>query len=158
MITVLDVTGKLAIDYRAREWCLRAYPGHPQGCPNFGKKQTCPPNAPLIEDWLDLTKQHWFVVNRFNFLSHVQRMKEKHPEWSERQCRCVLYWQGSTKKALREFCLTFVREHPNMIFSLVPEAMGVHVLRTARLLGIPIRARPNEFVYKIALIGHQKNS
>lgn len=154
-----EVTNKLCIDHRAREWCKKPYPNHKKGCPNYGKKPECPPQAPLIEEWLDLEKNHWFIVTTFDLRVHSNKMKEKHPNWSDKQARCVLYWQGSVKKDLRTACDIFTSSHPDeLVYTLLPEAMGVHVLRTARLLGLPIRARPRNLVYKIALVGYPKKN
>ncbi|MFX1536121.1 MAG: DUF2284 domain-containing protein [Promethearchaeota archaeon] len=157
-ISRYEVTGKLAIDYRARYWCRKPYPDHQQGCPNYGKKKECPPQAPLIEDFLDLTKQHWFVVVIFDLIFHARKMKDKHPNWTEKQCRCVLYWQNTVRKELRTACDLFANRHPDeLVYTLIPEAMGVHVIRTARLVGLPIKARPKDVIYKIALIGYTNN-
>ncbi|MFX1256109.1 MAG: hypothetical protein ACFFCZ_31160 [Promethearchaeota archaeon] len=152
----IEVTGRLAIDYRARDWCKKPYPDHQEGCPNYGKRKECPPQAPLIEDFIELTKPHWFIVVTFDLLSHIRKMKDKHLNWTDRQCRCVLYWQNTVKKELRTACDLFTNGFPNeLVYTLVPEAMGVHVIRTARLLGLSIKARPKDTVYKIALIGHR---
>ena len=41
---IVNITGKLAINYRANKringkpsWCELPYPGHKKGCPNYGK-------------------------------------------------------------------------------------------------------------------------
>lgn len=152
-----EVTEKLVIDYRSREWCKLPYPDHKNGCPNYGKKAECPPEAPLIKDFIDLTIPHWFIVVKFNILAHIKRMKEKHPMWSDRQAKCVLYWQGTVRKTLRDECLNFCRSS-NRIFTLLPEAMGVQVIQTAKKIGIPIEVKPKEFIHKIALIGYSNNT
>lgn len=157
MIEIHEITGKLIIDYRARDWCEMPYPDHPNGCPNYNKNPECPPQAPLIEDWLDIDKPHWFIISEFDLLAHTQRMKEKHPNWSDKQCRCVLYWQNTPRKELREAIREFTKEYPNTISTLIPEAMGVQVLKTAKGIGIPITAKPLATVYKIALVGYSKN-
>ena len=33
------------IEYSVRSLCSKEYPNHPHGCPNFGKRDTCPPKA-----------------------------------------------------------------------------------------------------------------
>lgn len=158
MTQIHEVTGRMVIDHRAREWCKLPYPGHPKGCPNIGEKPDCPPKAPLVEDWLDLSRPHWFIIEDFDISAFAERMKEKHPDWTDRQCRCVLYWQNIPRKHLREAIEDFQRMHPGTISTLLPEAMGVHVIKTARELGVPIKAKPNGTVFKIALVGYSKNA
>ena len=41
-----------------------------------------------------------------------------------------------------------------MIYTLLPEAMGVMVINTALKLGIPIEKTPINKVFKIALVGY----
>lgn len=159
MITqhTLDVSGRLVIDYEAREWCKLPYlPDHRAGCPNYGKKPTCPPHAPLIEEFLDLTQPHHFLIVRFDLQSHVAKMRERHPGWSRDQLRCLLYWQGTVMKALR----AMVAEHlsPGQVNTYIPEAMGVNVLLTLENHSFPVERRPETYVAKVALIGNPGES
>jgi len=147
----------LVIDYRAREWCLLPYPNHPKGCPNYNHKEECPPLAPVIEDFIDLKKKKWFVVAKFNLQEHANNLKAKHSDWSDKQARCVLYWQGSVRKQLTDVCKK-ITLHTPLVFTLIPEAMGVQVIKTAKKLNIPIKTRPKVFVHKIALIGYSKKA
>ena len=143
---------RLVIDYRAREWCKLPYPNHPFGCPNYGMRDSCPPNAPLIQDYIDLSQPLWLTVIVFNLAEHILKMKQGHPSWSDRQAKCVLYWQGSVNKELRLQSSRFAKAN-NLLYTLCPEAMGVQVIKTAQLIGIPIKPRPTDYVYKIALLG-----
>jgi hypothetical protein len=146
----------LVVDYRAREWCKLPYPDHPKGCPNYGKKPACPPNAPLINEFIDLNKTIWFVVVKFNLGEHTKRMRIKYPNWSDRQARCVLYWQPRVNKRLKYLCKSYSEGIENSVYTTCPEAMGVNVIQTSKTLGIPIHSRPKDVVYKIGLIGYFK--
>lgn len=149
-----EITHGLRINERSRTWCMLPYQGHPKGCPNFGKKTTCPPMAPMVWDFVDIRRSLWLVVVEFNIARHMDRMFLKHPAWSQRQARCVLYWQNRVNADLRLRASTFVQEHPGTIYSLCPEAMGVNVIATAQREGVPIRVKPQSIVYKIALVGY----
>lgn len=153
MRTSIHEVKELVIDYRAREWCKLPYPNHPKGCPNYGRKDTCPPTVALIYDVFDLDNYLWLVVHEFDLASHVRRMLTLHPNWSGRQARCVLYWQPRVNKILREDTQTY-STLANASYTLCPEAMGVDVIKTANKCGIPVQARPTDTVYKIALIGY----
>ena len=149
---ILETTGKLVLDNRARDWCKLSYPDHPKGCPNYNKKRGCPPQAPFIGDYFDLTKNHYFVVVQFDLGSHINRMKARHRNWSDRQARCVLYWQGSVNKTLREECELYALQR-ELIYNLCPEAMGVNVIKTCKAFGIPIKPRPTDTVFKVGMLG-----
>ncbi len=174
-INQYDVTGKLVIDYRAREWCLLPYGksfdengkvirkkdgtikyDHPDGCPNYGNKADCPDQAPLIEDFIDLEKNHWFIVVEFDIGAHERKQKKKYPHWSKKQCRNSRHWQNGVVARLLEACRMFCRGY-GFVFTDRPEAMGVHVIKSAKALGISIRSRPKDTIFKIALIGYPKN-
>jgi hypothetical protein len=151
---ILDITGKLAVDDRAAgPWCTLPYPGHRHGCPNYGKRPECPPQAPKVREFIDLDRPHWFIVANIDLEDHMRRMKINNPTWSEAQLRCCLYWQRGVRKDLRRWCAEFVMEHPGTVFTLIPEAMGVNVFRTARRVKVPIMKTP-AMVYKIALVGY----
>lgn len=150
---IIKVTKLLVIDHRAREWCKLPYPDHPRGCPNYGKKEGCPPQAPLIGDYFDLTKAHYFVVVQFDLRAHISRMKSLHPDWSDRQARCVLYWQGGVNKQLKEQCQSWVAGLPGFLYTLCPEAMGIDVIRTCQLAGLPIEPLPIDTVFKVGMLG-----
>lgn len=140
-------------DLRAREWCKLPYPNHPKGCPNYGKKTSCPPKAPLFESFV---KAPFTLVGvGFNLAEWAKAMKEKHPKWSDRQARCCLYWQGKVRKKLREVCNRMALDNELIVYA--PEAMGVHVFKTCEKVGLKLERNPQDFVWKIAIIGRDNN-
>lgn len=151
---VREVTGRLVVDYSIRNWCLYPYYGHPKGCPNWNKSEKCPPKVDYIDKIFDLEKRHWFVFVPFNIRDHSDIMKAKHPAWSEKQCRCVLYWQNSVRKKLREFTEEFIAGNKSLDYTMIPEASGVNVFRTCHRIGVMIRKNPKKVLYKISMIGH----
>jgi len=149
------VNGILKIDYMCKGYCTIPYHNHPKGCPNFGKRDECPPNAPMVEDVFDFNEKMYFVIEEFDLKSHVEKMKAKHPHWSLRQCKNLLYWQGGVRKRLKEKTENFITwNDQHMIYTLLPEAMGVMVINTAIALGIPIEKTPENRVFKISLVGY----
>jgi len=156
------------IDYSVRGLCVRPYPNHPKGCPNFDKRGTCPPDAPTIGQILDLQRPVYLVYNRFDFGAHVEKMRAKHPDWSQRQLENCLYWQGTARKRLKKkiyvarLKIFEVLSRPAVIppaqgFRLevltVPEACGVNVTATMQKIGIQLEWPPVEYAYQVALIG-----
>lgn len=149
---IFIVKDDLDINHKAREWCKMPYPDHDDGCPNYNKKKECPPKAPFIEDFICLDEDMWFVIVKFNLKKQEERLREKHPDWSTKRCRCCLYWQGSVKKELKN---TIKKHFPSVTYvsTLVPEAMGVNVLTSVKKIGYPIKRNPEDIVYKVALVG-----
>jgi len=153
MEVVIMPLNDIVIDLRSREWCKLSYPNHPKGCPNYGKRETCPPLASLFHEIVE--SPFHFIGVKFNLGEWVKRMKRKHPEWSDRQARCCLYWQGKVRKKLREVCKCLAKEEDIIVYK--PEAMGVHVFETCRKIGIKLKRNPRNEVWKIAIIGKKVN-
>ena len=141
---------EVVYDVRARDgiWCKLSYPNHPKGCPNF---PACPLKHPDFKTVSDAYT--WFaVVEEFDLKAHAEAMKLKHPEWSERQCRNLLYWQNGVRKRLFEKALHF-RHIGDIILTLtVPEACGVNVYETMAKVGIVIQRNPDT-VKKVMFLG-----
>ena len=155
MEKIILINGSLVLDHRAMgEWCVLPYPDHPKGCPNFAKKKTCPPNAPNFLEYIDVCKSLWLIAVEFDLATHMARMKERHPHWSDRQARCLLYWQPSVNKRLNNLVAQFRWEYPDTISTVCPEAMGVQVIETAQKLGLNIQPKPQNKIYKVAIAGY----
>jgi len=152
---IIKVNNKLCIDLRAREWCKLPYPNHSKGCPCYGKKDTCPPKIKIVGEIFNLNKDLWFVIEKFDLKVHAVRMKQKHPNWSDKQCKCVLYWQAGVRKKLRILTEEFVKDK-DYIWTNCPEAMGVNVFKTFHKLGLVMKRNP-DIVNKVALVGFPKS-
>lgn len=153
------------IDNSVRELCTKPYPGHLKGCPNHGKRPSCPPQAPLLKDILILHPDVpiYIVWNKFPLWEHVAKLKYKHPDWSDRQLYCCLYWQGKARKQLREEVqdVLIAKRNiigmpfgPPLIGLSCPEAQGVNVTATMKAAGVNLEWPPREFAYQVALVGY----
>ncbi len=137
--------------------CLKPYPNHKNGCPNYATKKGCPPGVPMFDSFYDLSKSIYAIYNVFDFKGHVDRMREKHPDWSKRQLECCLYWQGSARKRLKERIEIFGKlTGRKYIINTVPEAMGVNVTETMLRVGIELEWPPVSVAYQIAMAGMEK--
>lgn len=146
-------TKTIVIDPSVRALCVRPYSNHPKGCPNFGKRSSCPPQARLVTDVFSMEAGFWLVWIEFDFATHCRKMREKHPEWSQRQIECCLYWQNTANKMLREVVTKFYKEHCNWRGTTCPEAMGINVTESMRQIGIKLEWPPLNIVRKVALFG-----
>ena len=139
-------------------FCRLPYPGHPKGCPNWYKKKVCPPHAPMAAIYFDITKPLYFVHSEFDLSAHIVRMKLRNPDWSERQCKCVLYWQGTSRKQMRERVKIAIFELGTNAQTACPEGMGVNVYATARLSGLKMdRIKGMKVCRHITLIGSRRH-
>ena len=143
----------LVLDARARDWCKMHYYNHPGGCPNYGKRNTCPPQAPMFQDFLATCKPMLLVVVGFKLGEHIEIMREHHPDWTKYQLRCVLYWQNTPRKWLRNEIKNALQVYPEMIATECPEAMGVNVIETAKRWYPDIKWTPTDIAYKVAICG-----
>jgi len=144
---------KLVISEHTDFWCRLPYRGHPKGCPNYGKKQGCPP-CRTIESWFDVSRPLYLVHSEFDLKSHTQKMLEAHPKWSERQAKCCLYWQGTARKQLRRRIWHAEEILGTDGYNSCPEALGVNVFVTARKSGLILeKTKILNSVRHVALLG-----
>lgn len=150
----------IVIDKSVRGLCVRPYPNHPKGCPNYEKRPTCPPQVKMINEVFDINKGFWIVWIDFDFAAHCKRMKKKHPNWSQRQIECCLYWQGTANKKLREAVADikyYLEGCGNWGVTFCPEAMGINVTATMKNIGIELEWPPKNIVRKVAFFGVRKS-
>ncbi len=152
----LDTTIPLTIvflDDRARDgtWCKMPYKNHPKGCPNYPK---CLQGRP---DFREYRGFDWVaVLEYFDLKSHAERMKEKHPDWSERQCRNLLYWQGGVRSRLRVKAKMIAVPLRGDVILDIPEINGVDVYKTMKLYNVILTHHKPDVVIKVMLIGKKR--
>lgn len=138
------------------EWCQIPYPGHLKGCPNYGRKG-CPPDASFITDVMDLRRPVYIAFSEFNLSAHMGKMKYIHPNWTERQLRNVLYWQGTSRKQMRQRAKIAQFYGGGDVVLTCPEAHGVNVYATCFYSGLKIqKIKYLTTCRHIALIGFKK--
>ena len=140
---------------KAPTWCKLPYPGHPKGCPMYGTRDKCPPEAPYITEIMDITKDMYIVFSEFNLENHVEKMRKRHSDWTERQLRNCLYWQGTSRKQLRERVKQAIKLLGTTTHTVMPHASGIQVYRTCRHSGLLLERINNKMKINrhIALLG-----
>jgi len=146
----------LVLDRRAMgPWCRLPYPNHPKGCPNYDKKKACPPHSIFFNNIVE--PPFFLVIHTFDLEAQSMRMKKRHPEWSDRQSRNLLYWQKGVMKKLKEEAKAFIESYDgDLLLVEIPEANGVHVFKTCENVGIILDRNPRKIVRKIMIIGKRK--
>lgn len=148
---------EIVIDQKMRGKCKSPYPNHPKGCPNYNKRGDCPPKVPLIWAVMDLEKPVFAIWNVYDFKQHTDKMRGKHPEWSDRQVECCLYWQGTARKQLKAEISVFLREQGNHTVLTTPEACGVNITETMKNIGVILEWPPKTVTHQVALAGTPTN-
>lgn len=147
------------VDRRVRGLCVRPYHGHARGCPNVGR-EGCPPGAPHIRCVLDLRRPVWAVWTRFDLSSHVEKMRARHPFWTDRQLQNCLYWQGAARAKLkREVARVLARlepKHGQLHTVWCPEATGVDVTHTMLGIGVELEWPPVRYTRQVVLVGSKR--
>lgn len=136
-----------------RDLCQRPYYNHPNGCPNYTKRDTCPPRCPFWSDVFHLATPSYAIWNVFNLAEHIEKMRQKHPLWSKRQLYCCLWWQPKARKQLKIEIAEFQKVHPQYTVVTNPEAMGINITATMKRIGINLPWPPVDIAYQIALAG-----
>jgi len=62
--------------------CRAPYKGHSKGCPNYGKKQGCPPQK-LINEVFDFNRDMYIIYTEFPVGKFAEKMRKKHSKWKE---------------------------------------------------------------------------
>jgi predicted metal-binding protein len=151
-------------------WCTLPYPDHPKGCPNYDKNPLCPPHSSLMHSKLNGFRYFYLVYGKFQLKRYIEQMRERHPTWSHRQASCVLYWQGSVKKHLKNRLKQIAQANTDIRFYLFSsgsgfkekifgqskiysmEAAGIDVFRTLKANGIAFEVKPRRFVLLVNML------
>jgi hypothetical protein len=81
-------------------------------------------------------------------------MKRKHPNWTDRQLYCCLYWQGTARKNLKNEITKFKKSFSNHIVTTCPEAMGVNITEVMKdNADIELEWPPISISYQVAIAG-----
>lgn len=154
------------LEFRNR-WCQIPYADHPHGCANYNNKPECPPKTPFFKDFCFMYSEFMLVWIEFDFQEYRHQMQVLHPQWTDRQLRNVLYWQGQVKKYLRtelQKLRTWQNfQPPIFLFKgwlgcghynevCAMEATGINVFTTLKKNGIPYEIQPNKMVTLVCLL------
>ena len=135
--------------------CVAEYKNHKRGCPNYGKRAYCPPYGPMFDKVFDMTKPFYAITSTHDLGAHVEKMRKRHPDWTDAQLLNVLYWQGQARKELRNIIAEFNEEYRRQGYytTIAPEGMGVDVTQTLKNAGIHLEWPARQTVYKVAIAG-----
>jgi predicted metal-binding protein len=118
------------------DMCRKPYYKHPKGCPNYGKKESCPPRVSHITEVFDLSTIH-FLIMKFDFAKYIAMRREARPHDTNRSLANQRHWQGHLRSQLRlEWQNSLQCVYPDYIVREDPEALGVNVVSSLANHGI----------------------
>jgi len=125
---IIQINPKI-IEYsqKIQTYCFKKGGSFRKGCPNYGKKQGCPPNQPLINKIFDFDKPIYLIYTNFDVKEIAERMAQKHPEWTEKQCYNSRYWQQTARNLHEKEIEKFLEKNKQVIVKKSPEAHGVNI-------------------------------
>lgn len=155
LIDFISKEVEVVIDYKLRGLCGRSYRKHPKGCPNFGKKNYCPPKVGFFDKYFQPLAR--VVAVGMNFEDYKEKRKKDHPNWTEWQLVNPLYWQGMMKARLKQLATYELEElkDKDLVVVNVPEAMGVNLTETCKRAGLILEWPPTKMVYKVILLAKE---
>jgi predicted metal-binding protein len=139
---------------KMQDFCKLPYPNHPRGCPNYGKKEGCPPNQVLINKVLDLKKDVYVVYTEFNLGKHAREMKKRHPQWTDKKAYCCLYWQKRARALHKKEEERAKKEYGLEKVIRLPEAYGVNMNKLMTDIGIRLDWPPKKIARIVSLGGY----
>ncbi|MDD5289928.1 MAG: hypothetical protein PHT40_01845 [Patescibacteria group bacterium] len=139
---------RASVNKKIPRLCLVPYCEHPRGCPNFGKKIGCPPQAEFFSKIFQ--PQIFLAAVIFDFGAYLKLRKKQHPAWSERALRNSRHWQGHLRAVLRNFIQK--RTPAGYTVLMNAEAMGVNLTKTCRQAGLQLEWPPRKKVCVVVVL------
>lgn len=127
--------------------CLKKYHNHPHGCPNWGLKKGCPPEAKFFPEIFEPKAR--IISVKFPFGEYLEEKRIIHPDRTDFALANPRHWQHHLRSVLKEFCKN--KLNPNDTIFTSPEGMGVNLTSTCLKIGINLEWPPKKFVYQIVL-------
>ncbi len=138
-----------------RSMCIKPYKNHKDGCPNFGKLPTCPPNIPCMYDQVFDTSDVYAVVTKFNLDEYFAKRRKNRPDLAEGQIRNIRVWQPIALKENDYAISEFYKENPDKkeyVATRLLECMGVDVINTMKEVGIDIKFPVEDYAYRVSFL------
>lgn len=138
-----------------RSMCIRPYKNHKNGCPNFGKLPTCPPNIPCMYDQIFDTSDVYAVVTKFNLEEYFNKRRLNRPDLAEGQIRNIRIWQPIAVKENNYAISEFYKENPDKkdyVSTRLLECMGVDVINTMKEVGVIIKFPVTDYAYRVTFV------
>ncbi len=140
----------LEISRKYQAACLKCGGSFRHGCPNYGKKEGCPPRRLFSEDY-DLDKLIYLISTDFDLEPHTGKIRETHPNWTEKAVYNPRYWQATARKLHALDVENFLLGHSGYVVERTPEGSGINVDALCRKFGIVLEWPPRKLTRLISI-------
>jgi len=166
-----------AFGYYTWKWCLIPYEGNPRGCPMFNTRSDCPPQTVLLNKLFNLDHYYapvsvnpgyleaggegpnlYLVYQEFDIELQEYKMKDKHENWTVKQCRCCRYYQRGLDNRIEKEAQRFIKDKEGYMILPRPEAYGLNCFSTFRFHGMKLEKdyETQDKIIKMTLVGPTK--
>lgn len=157
-------------------WCLCEYRNHPDGCPNYGDKDWCPPQAHEFPSGVDISNYNvirghndemfllrlkpgmeptmWLFIRRFDLKGWVKKLRDANPKMSDRQARIPYLYNDRVYRQIYADAESYrwTLGKPTILLRR-PEANGVNLFGTSRSNGGPqLQKNPVDDAHFMAIL------
>ena len=146
----------LEISRKYQCMCLKTGGSFRNGCPNYGKKSGCPPRKLFDEDY-DMSRDIYLIVSNFDLTEHTQRIRTRHPTWTEKAVYNPRYWQATARKLHEREIEAFTKEHPGYSTERTPEGAGINVDLLCQNHGIELEWPPRKLTRIVSVGGVRRH-
>lgn len=141
----------------ANRWCTLPYPNHPKGCPNHPRCRHSLRKRLTAEEVFDLDRPMYICYATFDLKGWAAEMKRRHPNWTERQCRNLRYWQKGVDGRVARLAHNFIKKEDLKGYYWLSEGFGVNVYATCRRAGLQLeQIRHINIVRKLVILAKWK--
>ena len=81
--------------------CRISYIDHPEGCPNCGDPKCR--DAPFMRETVRKYPYLYLGLAVVDFKKYLDMMRRKHTDWSEKQIKCVMWYQKQVKSHFYQY-------------------------------------------------------
>ena len=130
--------------------CLKKSNSFRHGCPNYGKREGCPPRNLFDEDY-DLDRPIYLIATDFDLTKQADRIRRAHPDWTEKAIYNPRYWQNTARKIHSNEISDFLKENPEYTIEKSPEGAGINIDKLCRDYGILLEWPPRKFTRVVSI-------
>jgi predicted metal-binding protein len=144
----------LEISSEYQHMCLKRGGSFRKGCPNYGKKEGCPPRE-LISKIFDFNKPIYMICTEIDLEKRVKHIRENHPDWTEAAIYNPRYWQPAARKVHEAEIEKFLETYLGVYVERTPEGAGINIDSLCRKYGVELEWPPRKITRLVSLAGSE---
>jgi predicted metal-binding protein len=130
--------------------CLKKSNSFRNGCPNYGKREGCPPRNLFHEEY-NLNEPIYLIATDFDLTQQTNKIRRAHPDWTEKAIYNPRYWQNTARKTHLSEISNFLKENPNYTIERSPEGAGINIDKLCSSYGINLEWPPRKITRVVSI-------